>query len=181
MIADKMISIAYACVMAEKKNPLGAAGQSVASNLRRLREDANLTYAELGRRLETVGRPIPTLGLRKIESFERRVDADDLVALALALDVSPATLLMPLSEDWELGKVDLTSEVSTAPQRAWEWLVAAYPLERDTRSPEPTRSTIEFRMRSRPADADFMEQLGFSPEGRERRERQNQGNGNGND
>ncbi|WP_433608717.1 helix-turn-helix domain-containing protein [Prescottella agglutinans] len=164
--------------MAEKKNPLGPTGQNVASNLRRLREDANLTYAELGRRLEAVGRPIPTLGLRKIESFERRVDADDLVALALALDISPVTLLMPISDGWELGKVDLTSEVSTAPQRVWEWLVADYPLNRDAGAPEPTRSTVEFRMRARPSDADLMEQLGFSPEGRERRDRQGRGNGN---
>ncbi|WP_138845253.1 helix-turn-helix domain-containing protein [Rhodococcus pyridinivorans] len=171
LIADKMISIAYACVMAEKKNPLGPSGVSVAQNIRHLREGANLTYAELGRKLESMGRPIPTLGLRKIESFERRVDADDLVALALALDVTPATLLMPKSKDWQMGSVQLTDTVASTPQRAWEWLTADYPLQRDNTSPEPTRTTLEFRMRARPEGAELMSKLGFSPEGRERRTR----------
>jgi transcriptional regulator with XRE-family HTH domain len=43
--------------------------------------------------------PIPDLGLRRIESGDRRVDADDLMALAVALDVSPVTLLMPAGVD----------------------------------------------------------------------------------
>ena len=51
--------------------------------------------AELSRQLAEMGRQIPPLGLRRIESEDRRVDVDDLVALALALGVSPITLLMP--------------------------------------------------------------------------------------
>lgn len=58
-----------------------------------------MQYQELAERLEKVGRPIPVLGLRRIESEERRVDADDLVALAIVLNVSPVRLLMPYTID----------------------------------------------------------------------------------
>jgi transcriptional regulator with XRE-family HTH domain len=68
----------------------------VRANLQRLREAQNLGFTKLARILdEEIGRPIPELGLRRIESGDRRVDVDDLMALAAALDVSPATLLMP--------------------------------------------------------------------------------------
>lgn len=147
----------------EKKNPLGPTGRTVQTNLTHLREQRKLSYAELSRLVEANGRVIPPLGLRRIEAGARRVDADDLVALALALDVAPTTLLMPQSDEWETGSVQLTDNVAGAPQRVWEWLIAAYPLKRDARGAEPTRSTLEFRMRARPNAADlmFMEQLGF--------------------
>jgi hypothetical protein len=60
-----------------------------------LRETQNLGYTKLASILEEMGRPIPELGLRRIESGDRRVDVDDLMALAMALGVSPVTLLMP--------------------------------------------------------------------------------------
>lgn len=63
--------------------------------MRRFREKRRLGYAELSRKLAEMGRDIPPLGLRRIEAGERRVDVDDLVALALALDVSPLALLLP--------------------------------------------------------------------------------------
>ncbi|MBF6286919.1 helix-turn-helix domain-containing protein [Nocardia cyriacigeorgica] len=84
--------------MATKRNPLGPTGETVRANVARLRDELRLTYPELSRRLEDLGRPIPVLGLSRIEKGERRVDADDLVALALALGVSPITLLMPATE-----------------------------------------------------------------------------------
>lgn len=80
---------------AEKRNPLGPTGETMRANLRRLREAKNLGYIKLARMLEEIGRPIPELGLRRIESGDRRVDVDDLVALAVVLGVSPASLLLP--------------------------------------------------------------------------------------
>lgn len=81
--------------MAGKKNELGQTGRIVAENVKRFREVQNLTYAELARRLEAVGRTIPVLGLSRIEDGARRVDPDDLTALAAALGVGPIALLMP--------------------------------------------------------------------------------------
>lgn len=64
-------------------------------NIRRIREGQKLTYVELADRLTKIGRPIPVLGLRRIEKGERRVDVDDLLALAVALGVMPVDLLVP--------------------------------------------------------------------------------------
>src|SRR5215217_819117 len=124
--------------MAGKKSDLGPTGVSLTHNARRLREARGLSYAELSRRLADTGRDIPPLGLRRIESGERRVDADDLVALALALGVSPVTLLMPDTADGD-SKVEVTG--LTEPCRAerwWEWLTAGKPL------PEPPTTLLMF-------------------------------------
>jgi transcriptional regulator with XRE-family HTH domain len=111
-------------VMAEKRNPLGPTGETVRANVKRLRDGQNLGYAKLARRLEDVGRPIPELGLRRIETGTRRVDADDLMALAAALDVSPATLLMPGTAEGEATvEATATPEEVTA-QQLWAWLTA---------------------------------------------------------
>lgn len=108
----------------QKKNPLGPTGQAVADNVRRLRGD--MQYVKLASRLAELGRPIPTLGLRKIESYERRVDADDLVALAAALDVSPVTLLMPsgVAVDEIVSVADTEFKAGVL----WEWLIAEWPF-----------------------------------------------------
>lgn len=76
-----------------KKIDLGPFGLAVARNVRRFRGDTS--YAELTRRLAELGRPIPPLGLRHLEAGTRQCGVDELIALAVALDVSPLTLLMP--------------------------------------------------------------------------------------
>jgi len=76
-----------------QKNPLGHAGNNVRRNLQALRQVQRMTYVELSQRLASTGRPIPVLGLRRIESGTRRVDADDLVALAAVFGTTPALLL----------------------------------------------------------------------------------------
>ena len=53
----------------------------------RVRTAQRLGYAELARNLAKVGRPIPELGLRRIERGERRVDFDDLLALSYVLKI----------------------------------------------------------------------------------------------
>jgi hypothetical protein len=61
---------------------LGPAGNNVRRNIRRLREERRWSYREVEERLARVGRVIPVLGLSAIDAGERRVDVDDLVALA---------------------------------------------------------------------------------------------------
>ncbi|WP_220474450.1 helix-turn-helix domain-containing protein [Mycobacteroides abscessus] len=103
----------------QKKNPLGPTGKTVADNIRRLRGD--MQYVKLAERLAEIGRPIPTLGLRKIENCDRRVDADDLVALAVALEVSPETLLMPYAENAD-DEVCITGWHPTYASEIWRWM-----------------------------------------------------------
>lgn len=74
-------------------NGLGLHGRAVQANVQRLRAARRFTYVQLAERLQQIGRPIPVLGLRRIERGERRVDVDDFVALATALNVYPTDLL----------------------------------------------------------------------------------------
>jgi transcriptional regulator with XRE-family HTH domain len=124
--------IVHTHVMAEKRNPLGPTGETVRANLKRLRGRENLGYAQLSRRLDEVGRLIPDLGLRRIESGDRRVDVDDLMALAAALDVSPATLLMPdtTAEGWETTVETTGQPEGITAQHLWLWLSGVHPPRR---------------------------------------------------
>jgi hypothetical protein len=119
-----------AAAKALTKNPLGKSGHVVAENIERLRTRQNLTFSALSDRLEQIGRPIPTLGLRKIVAKTRRVDVDDLVGLALALGVSPITFLLPLEvragepvqPDDMVGVTGLDVEATAS--QLWRWLTA---------------------------------------------------------
>lgn len=71
----------------------GPTGEAVARNVEHCRKALNLTYAELSRRLAEFGCPISPLGLTRIRDLRRRVDVDDLAALASVLGVSTNLLL----------------------------------------------------------------------------------------
>jgi transcriptional regulator with XRE-family HTH domain len=116
----------------------GPTGETVRANIIRLRAERNLGYTELSERLKDLDRHILPLGLRRIEAGERRVDADDLVALAVALDVSPATLLMPNAATGdELVEVTGVNEKLAAEgekitaEHLWEWLRCRQPIVTD--------------------------------------------------
>lgn len=85
-------------------NPLGDAGKAVSRNVKRLREQQRLTFVELSERLAALEppRPIPVLGLRRIEREERRVDVDDLFAFAEVFGVSPISLVLDSDPDADL-------------------------------------------------------------------------------
>jgi|SRR4051794_7697641 transcriptional regulator with XRE-family HTH domain len=114
-----------------------------------------MTYKELADRLKAIGRPIPTLGLSRIEAGTRRVDADDLVALAVALGVNPSRLLMPDGAGDQV--VNITMEVAAPEWAAWQWADGRHPLPTrpgdDLEDPYNTRDELEeFQRLARPAD-----------------------------
>lgn len=107
---------------------LGATGMAVAHNVKRIREAANMTYTEVSKALAGLNRPISPLAVRRIEDGERRVDVDDLMALALALRVAPVTLLFP-STRGKADKVLVTGlESPVAAEALWKWMVAESPI-----------------------------------------------------
>jgi transcriptional regulator with XRE-family HTH domain len=79
--------------MGTRKVELGETGHTVKAQVRRLREQRKLSLQALSDRMVEVGRPILPSGLSKIESGDRRVDVDDLVALAEAMWATPDDLL----------------------------------------------------------------------------------------
>lgn len=97
----------------------GPAAGRVAANVEAWRRHRRLSLEALSLRMSDVGRPVLASGLSKIEQGERRVDVDDLVALALALEVTPTRLLLPPEADGE--PVQLTGAVSAPASMAWRW------------------------------------------------------------
>jgi len=144
-----------------RKNPLGPVGRYVVANLKRLRDERRLSYRELSDELTRLGRPIPTLGLSRIERGERRVDADDLVALALALRVNPSALLLPRDVPLD-GVVALTDEQQASGADAWAWADGRRPLPVAgpfTRSTVDIQVAVDFATHARPEWAPVPETL----------------------
>ena len=83
----------YCSNMGTRKVELGTSGHAVRANIRRIRELQKMSLQDVSDRLTRLGRPIARSGLSKIESGDRRVDVDDLVAIAAALSVTPNRLL----------------------------------------------------------------------------------------
>jgi hypothetical protein len=79
--------------MPAKALGFGPTGEAVARNIEHCRVALDLSYAELSRLLTEYGCPISPLGLTRIRDLRRRVDVDDLAALASVLGVSAHLLL----------------------------------------------------------------------------------------
>lgn len=117
-----------------------------------------MSTRELSRHLGDVGRPVVATGITKIEAGTRRVDADDLVALAITLGTTPTRLLLPSTARPNVD-LALTAEVTDTEQVAWAWADGRVPLTRDLGDTGPggmrpadhvTEVTTSFRRRSRP-------------------------------
>lgn len=102
---------------------VGATGRTVAQNIQRARKSQQISLQELERRLADAGRKISFSGLSKIERADRRVDVDDLMAIAIALDLSPLGLLLPVDQEPD-KTVDVTG-ASGSLAIFWEWALAA--------------------------------------------------------
>jgi transcriptional regulator with XRE-family HTH domain len=129
----------------EKKNPLGPTGEHVRANVKRIREARGLSYRQLSDRLRELRRPIPTLGLSRIEKGERRVDADDLMALCAGLRVNPAALLLPPDTR---GEVELTGFGVVLAREAWDWADGRIPFTAP--DDDPAEVFADFQIHARP-------------------------------
>ncbi len=134
-------------VTEEKKNPLGPTGERLRLAVARVREARGISKKELSDRVAALGRPIPPLGISRLEAGTRRIDADDLVALALALRVSVNALLLPTEGDGS-DSVELTDQVVLSASDAWQWADGDKPHEKPER--DVYGDLLRFRLDSRP-------------------------------
>jgi transcriptional regulator with XRE-family HTH domain len=111
--------------MAKNEVPRGPISGYVVENVKRLRADRRWSLAELSEQMSKAGRPMLGSGLHRLEQGNRRIDVDDVVALAVAFGVSPITLLLPPTGR---GEVEITEAVSAEAATAWDWLRARAPL-----------------------------------------------------
>ncbi|MFE2600759.1 helix-turn-helix domain-containing protein [Streptomyces sp. NPDC059396] len=82
--------------MATRPVEIGPAGLHAAHAIEHVRLLHGLTQHQLAARRAALGRPMANTALSRTERARRRCDVDDLVTLATALGVPPATLLLPL-------------------------------------------------------------------------------------
>lgn len=107
---------------------LGPTGEQVRANVQRLREARGMTKKQLADRVTEQGRAMAPLAVSRIEAGTRRVDADDLAALAIALRVSPATLFLPWTERAD-EPVEVTTAGTVPAAAAWLWSDGVRPLQ----------------------------------------------------
>jgi transcriptional regulator with XRE-family HTH domain len=103
-------------MMAARAIEIGEAGGHVAAAVAAHRQRRGLDQAGLAERVTAAGRPMSASVLGKVEAGARRVDVDDLVALAAALDVDPVQLLpgadAPVDDDpFDAGPGSVTTRV----------------------------------------------------------------------
>ena len=136
--------------MAKKAIDLGPVGKRVAENIARLRRSHGLDQKDLSQQLGKCGRPMQPQVISKIENGDRRVDVDDLVALALALDVTPNRLL--LTGEAGIERLQLTTTISVTEDAAWRWACGEhdlFPLD----APTPLHKVLRFMAVNRPHKA----------------------------
>lgn len=80
-------------IVATRKVEIGPVGHTVRGQVAKIRADKHLLLRDLVDRLADYGRPMGYSTISEIEHGRRRVDVDDLVALATVLGVSPLELL----------------------------------------------------------------------------------------
>lgn len=100
---------------------MGPTAKWVAEGIREHRLKRQLSFADLEKRLTEVGHRIHALGLRRIEARTRRVDVDDLMAIAAVLNVSPLRLLLHIP-DFGQGQ---SYEVATGVPEDLPWVEVA--------------------------------------------------------
>lgn len=106
--------------MPPRKLELGPFANVLRANLSARRHELGLTAQEVADRTSHAMRPIGRSAVSEVERGARRVDVDDLVALAVALETSPIDLLTPLTTASEirLGQDDLL----LFPDQTYRWL-----------------------------------------------------------
>ena len=108
--------------------PVGSTAQALAANLREIRKQRGIDIADLTRVLGENGYPISASAISKIENGRQRADVDMLVALSVALNVSPLRLLLPVDVAPD-EKVDITGAPGPIfSSLLWQWALGRIPL-----------------------------------------------------
>jgi transcriptional regulator with XRE-family HTH domain len=104
----------------------GAASARIADNVRDVRKSRGMSTYDVSRALAGLGWPIAQSGIARVESGDRAVTVDDLLALAAALGCSPNRLLLP--EVGDAATETLIGGITAAPDEMWGWARGEHPL-----------------------------------------------------
>lgn len=134
---------------------IGPVGRVAIQNIERLRQKRGMSFRDLAAKMAELGRPIGDTVLHRQSQGKRRIDADDLLAFAAALDVNPSALLLPHEADGD-DLVEITPALSVRQWIAWAWSDGETPLPEKDPGPlapaELSDSAVAwFRENARPA------------------------------
>jgi transcriptional regulator with XRE-family HTH domain len=99
----------------------------VAARVRQLRDEQGFTLEALAQECFLVGYPLSRDVLHSIEQGRRRVNVNDMIALARVFEVSPLVLLLP---DERATPVTLTEGRTSPALGVYEWLMGLRPSPR---------------------------------------------------
>lgn len=125
----------------------GPTTHHIAANVLRLRNLRGLSTTALSAALKEVGHSIPPTGITRIEKGQRRVDVDDLTALAVVLRTSPMALLLPWSTQPD-ELVEVTGLGVRAASDVWQWADGQSPAS--TSDTDPRGDIQRYWLDSRP-------------------------------
>lgn len=105
-------------------NPAGITHEHVAANLRAARQAIGMDVRTAARLMTDAGRKLSASGISKIENGDRRVDVDDLTALAYVFRTTPAAILTPPADAVTLTGVP----ESYLPEEVQAWIAGTVKL-----------------------------------------------------
>lgn len=111
--------------MAPRPGGSRRASAVAAERIRKARDVKGLTQGALADAVTQLGHPMHQSAIAKIEAGQRKITLDDLLVLAVALDVPPPLLFLPIDTDEDLA---LTPTKKAYSWRVWEWLHGEEPL-----------------------------------------------------
>lgn len=98
----------------------------VPDNIRQLRQEQSLELTDLAQRLGDLGHNISVSSLSRLETGKRRVDVMDLMALALALEVTPSRILLPGGDPASIVSIT-TGSAPVSIQYVHDWAAGLNP------------------------------------------------------
>ncbi|MCB1258510.1 MAG: helix-turn-helix transcriptional regulator [Microthrixaceae bacterium] len=120
----------------------------VGANVRRLRTGAGMTIRDVVQNLRDIQVPMSPSGVTDIEKGRRGVTVDQLTALAIVFNVSPATLLTPHPDDPD-EETMLSACIPASARDIWLWMIGEEPSMIDPEAVDDYERET-FRRRARP-------------------------------
>ncbi|MFF9688979.1 helix-turn-helix domain-containing protein [Streptomyces sp. NPDC014623] len=132
--------------MAARPLEIGEAGVHAGQAIARLREARGWDQQELADRLTLAGRQVSQPIVSRMEAGTRRIDVDDLVAVAEALQVSVAVLLPPATAPAPPPAAAVVPARSEDPGPVEAALADDIEALGDLQDMEPTHAAVAFRL-----------------------------------
>lgn len=122
--------------------------ETLGVRVREVREDRGYSLRQLADRVAELGHTFDASALMRLERGDRRASVDDLIALSLALDVSPDSLLVPIDD--ELTMVDVPGLGPRTASDVRDWLTGRLLMYRQGRSDDENRAASRRWFAQRP-------------------------------